>query len=164
MSETNELLARELRALRGRVAALEAVELPAIASGTWTPAFLGTGTAGTFTYAGQSGVWARIGRRVVVHAYVQISAIGGAPTGNMRISGLPLTVASVGMDFSLAIGWADRINTSASVVQLTALALLGTTQIGLFEAFDNAAVAALPAANFTNASAGLELSGEYWTT
>lgn len=130
------------------------------AAGSWTPVIAGTTIAGTFTYVGQVGRYVRIGSQVMIHGYVQISAIGVAPTGNMIITGLPFTSANV-LDYSLSIGFMDNINTSANIVQLTALVRINTAEIWLGEAFDNAAWARFPAANFTNASAGIEVSGVY---
>lgn len=154
---------QQIRDLADRLERLRKAD-KGVATGTWTPAFQGTGTAGTFTYAanGQTGVYTRIGNQVFIHCYVQISAISVAPTGSMQITGLPLTAANITtVDFSLAIGFMDNINTSANVVQLTALVRLNTTVIWLGESFDNLAWARYPAANFTNASAGLEISGFY---
>lgn len=131
------------------------------ATGTWTPTFRGSTIAGTFTYTGQVGSYTRIGNQVFVHAYVQISAISVAPTGSMVIAGLPFTVVNNVQDYSLAIGFMDNINTSTNIVQLTALARVNTTDIWLGESFDNAAWARFPATNFTNALAGIEVSGSY---
>ena len=130
-------------------------------SGTWTPAFTGTTIAGTFTYLGAVGLWTRFGNNIFIHAYVQISAISVSPTGNMTITGLPYTADNLGVDFSLAIGFASNINTSANIVQLTAIVRLNTARIDLYEAFDNVASTQYPAANFTNANAAIELSGVY---
>jgi hypothetical protein len=162
MSDPAFDIVRQLRGLENRIGRTETIERPGV-SGTWTPAFVGTGTAGTFTYVanGQAGVWSRFGDQCMIHAYVQISAITVAPTGNIQISGLPFTAANVGMDFSLSLGFISNINYTNTAFQLCALALLNTARIGLFESFDNAAAAAYPAANFTNANAALELSGVY---
>lgn len=129
--------------------------------GVWTPAFTGTTIAGTFTYGAQTGVYTRIGNQVFMHAFIAISAIAVAPTGNMSITGLPFTAASVGMDFSITFGYLHNINVSAAIIQLTGFVQLATARILLMESFDNAAAAQYPAANFTNAGAAIELSGVY---
>jgi hypothetical protein len=162
----------QMRALQRKVGQTEVKEIPGgitgfstfYDTGTWTPAYQGTTIAGTFTYVanGQTGRYTRIGNQVFIHCYVQISAISVAPTGNMQITGLPFTAANIStVDFSLAIGFMDRINTSANVIQLTALVRLATTVIWLGESFDNLAWARFPAANFNNGNEGLELSGFY---
>lgn len=60
--------------------------------GTWTPTIIGSSTAGTGTYAAQSGFYTRIGQQVTVLCYVEWSAHTG--TGVMRISGLPFEIAN----------------------------------------------------------------------
>ena len=162
---------RRLQADDARLRQTETREVPGnipgftsfYATGTWTPAFQGTAIAGTFTYpaSSQIGVWTRIGNQVFVHGYVQISAIAVAPTGSMQITGLPFTAANALVDSSLAIGLMDNINTSAGIVNFMAMVRLNTTVVWLSESFDNAAWARYPAANFTNAAAGMELSGSY---
>lgn len=61
--------------------------------GTWTPTFVGSVTAGVFTYTFQVGTYLRIGNLVTFHARVAISAIGTPPVGAMVISGLPFAAA-----------------------------------------------------------------------
>jgi hypothetical protein len=57
--------------------------------GTWTPAIIGSTTAGTGTYSGRTGTYTKIGRMVYVRAEIEWSAHTG--TGNMYINGLPFT-------------------------------------------------------------------------
>ena len=57
--------------------------------GTWTPAIIGSTTAGTGTYSGRSGTYTKIGRMVYVRAEIEWTAHTG--TGNMYINGLPFT-------------------------------------------------------------------------
>lgn len=160
--------AKQLRNLQRQIEQTRTIERPGAsgfdsfyATGTWTPAFAGTTVAGTFTYNGQVGFYTRIGNQVLVHGFVSISAIAVNPTGNMIITGLPFTAANVGLDFSVALGYVHNINTSANIVQLTAIVRLNSTQIWLGEEFDNAAWTQFPAANFTNAAAAIELSAVY---
>jgi hypothetical protein len=56
---------------------------------TWTPAIIGSTTAGTGTYSGRSGTYTKIGRMVYVRAEIEWTAHTG--TGNMYINGLPFT-------------------------------------------------------------------------
>lgn len=131
-------------------------------TGSWTPAFVGTGTAGTFTYVNQIGRYTRISNQVVIHASIRISAIAVAPVGNMTITGLPLTSANVtNLNYSLTFGYIDNFNYAANAIDLLAVVAPNTTVINLYESFDNAAIAAVPAANFTNANCWLMLSGVY---
>ena len=70
------------------------VENTYFAIGTFTPILIGSGTAGTFTYSLQAGLYTRIGNIVFVSGHIAISAISVAPTGNMSIGGLPFTAGS----------------------------------------------------------------------
>jgi hypothetical protein len=148
--------------LSRRVIELERAEAGIV--GTFTPAFTGTGTAGTFTYVAgrQDGSYLRIGNVVLFALEVNISAISVAPTGNMTISGLPFT-AGGNQDGSVSFGLIANLDFSANCVQLTGLIVSGTAVIDLREVFDNAGSTAYPAANFTNANAQLRLTGMYWT-
>jgi hypothetical protein len=60
--------------------------------GTWTPVVSGSSTAGTGTYSIQAASYSKIGNRVLFSAYIVYSAHTG--TGNMRIGGLPFTIAN----------------------------------------------------------------------
>lgn len=158
MSELDVL--KQLTQYQRTLDQVQVIERPGI-TGSWTPAFVGTSTAGTFTYTAQIGRWMRVSNQIFIHAIVGISAIAVAPVGSMYISGLPFTAANIGMDYSLSLGFVGDINYSATAKELTALVRLNATEIWLGESFDNAAWARFPAANFTNANATLELSGFY---
>jgi hypothetical protein len=150
-----------------RLAALEkwrddmaSVERSILSSGTFTPTFLGTGTAGTFTYSSQVGIYRRENDKVTIYVEVGISAIAVAPTTNMRIAGLPIAAAA-GANYSLAIGTISNLDYPAGMLELTAFVEGGQSYIVLAYARDNAATLAYPAASFTNASALLRLAGSY---
>ena len=57
--------------------------------GTWTPDIYGASTAGTATYAGngQVGTYTKIGNRVYITAWVDVT--GHTGTGSMEMNGLP---------------------------------------------------------------------------
>jgi hypothetical protein len=61
----------------------------------FTPVAYGTTDAGAGTYTAQSGFYTRIGR--VVHFTITIGWSAHTGTGNLRISGLPFTVGTVGV-------------------------------------------------------------------
>lgn len=79
---------------------LERLEKPDIggANGSWTPAFTGSGTAGTFTYDTNStgGSYTVENGRVTIDGRLRITAISVAPTGDLRITGLPYTGIAAG--------------------------------------------------------------------
>jgi hypothetical protein len=62
--------------------------------GTWTPTFVGSGTAGTGqTYSLQIGSYERVGRQVTARFILTASSLGTA-AGNLILAGLPLTSVS----------------------------------------------------------------------
>jgi len=127
------------------------------ASGTFTPAFTGSGTPGTFTYSGQSGRYTRVGNLCYVRIYLEVSAVSVAPTGDLNVTGLPFTsAASFG---ALAVGYLNSFNLTANCVQLTAYVEASSTLIRLMEVFDNAGTTRFPAASFQ--PSGIILSGAY---
>jgi hypothetical protein len=133
------------------------------ASGTWTPTFAGTGTAGTFTYtANRYGRYVRMGQVVTVFGRVIISAISVAPTGVMLISGLPFTPVNTSNQFGTAcFGNISNFNYAAGALDLCGLIQPNEAFIRLIESFDNAASASTPAANFTNAACDLIFTASY---
>jgi hypothetical protein len=82
--------------------------------GTFTPTIIGTTTAGTATYGGgQSGLYTKIGRMVYVSIYLSYS--GGTGTGDLRIAGLPFTIAAADVP-SFSIGaMSDIVLTALNV-------------------------------------------------
>jgi hypothetical protein len=130
-------------------------------TGTWTPAFSGTGTAGTFTYTGaRSGGYVRTGEIVIAHGRIAISAISVAPTGNMRITGLPVTSAAAQL-WSVVFSYVSNLDFSANAIQLAGYVANSGTTIDMHEVFDNAAIGAYPAAIFTNANTDLIFTAIY---
>jgi len=58
---------------------------------TFTPAFAGSSTAGTFTYSQQRGHYTRVENLCFFRIYLEVSAVSVAPTGDLNITGLPFT-------------------------------------------------------------------------
>lgn len=92
-------------------------------SGTFTPTFGGSTTNGTFGYAQQIGRSVRVGPLLYVNIILQASSMAVAPTGNLRINGLP--VAPV-VNTALAIGY----QTEATIA--TGIANIGLTYIEFY--------------------------------
>lgn len=132
------------------------------AEGSWTPAFAGTGTAGSFTYGSErNGRYTRIGNIVHIRAYVVISAISVSPTTNLIITGLPFAAELSTVIYSaLAVGYIYNFNLSAGSLGITAYVNPNTTNILLLEYFDDAGAVALPAGALKTTS-GIILSGAY---
>lgn len=131
------------------------------AQGTWTPAFSGTLTLGSYTYAAQQGFYTRIGNIVHVYGRIAISAIAVAPTGVMVIFNLPFTCsATTGAFGAVSWGYVSNLNLTAAAY-LTGLINTGESQIRLEENFDNGASGGLPAGNFTNTGCDITFFGSY---
>jgi hypothetical protein len=78
--------------------------------GTFTPSIQGNTTAGTASYTAQQASYTKIGRQVTVSVYMA-GTFSVAPTGTVRINGLPFTTGAGGINnFSAvksALGWMD---------------------------------------------------------
>ncbi len=157
----NEPILYDLRRLRAEVDGLLLRETPRYVTGTWTPTYFGDGTAGVFTYSTQQGIYIRIEDLVYVRGRVTISAIGTPPVGNMGIAGLPFTISATAPSGTAVFGYISNFNNAASAIQLTGLFAAGTTNLLLYESFDNGGAVQVPAANFNNASCDLIFSGVY---
>jgi hypothetical protein len=70
-----------------QAASADANTLDDYEEGTWTPTAVGGTTAGTTTYAVQSGRYTKIGNLVTVHFTIEYTATTG--TGSLLIGGLP---------------------------------------------------------------------------
>lgn len=166
MPMNNDLI-RKLRTQGRRLGRTEAKAGPLYLEGQgstpeWTPAFAGTGTAGTFTYSVQVGYYTRIGRLVFIQFFVSISAIGTPPTTNMVITGLPITPSSAtNSHHGVAFTTISNFNYTNTAFELTGRIPPSDPRIFLFESFDNAVTVNAPAANFTNAACDLRGIGFY---
>lgn len=101
--------------------------------GTWTPAFTGSGTAGTGqTYTLQVGSYEVCGRSVTAHFSLQASSLGTA-AGNIQLSGLPFTAANTANDFgSCFIAIYSSTGLAASNVGLGGLITANTALANIF--------------------------------
>jgi hypothetical protein len=160
MTETDPII-YELLELREELRELLRAERAREETGTFTPIYLGSTIAGTFTYTSQFGFYRVIDDLVFFWGTVAISAFSVAPTGTMSISGLPYTAdATAGNTSSAYFGGISNIDLSANAIQL--IGDITGTAIRLIEVFDNAANAILPAAQFdNNADASIRFAGFY---
>ena len=100
-----------------QVASSNANTLDDYEEGTWTPAFRGSSTAGSYTLSVNSGgaTYTKIGRQVTVNAAFNITAVGSAGTGYAQVTGLPFTNAGqfsgscyfANVDLDAACVWCD---------------------------------------------------------
>lgn len=120
----------------------------------FTPVVIGTTTAGTGTYTTQLGFYARWANMVFIQIFLAWTAHTG--TGNMRISGLPITAANNGMNVPLAISW-NNITLLAAANKILPEVLPNTTVILLSE-IGSGALSALP----MDTAGTIKLSGFYF--
>lgn len=78
---------------------------PTYTAGTWTPAISTDATPGTPAYTVQVGSYEQIGRLVTARFSITLSGWTGSPTGNVTITGLPVTSASTANDFGGCFVW-----------------------------------------------------------
>lgn len=145
---SDEQSARKITDILARLDQLEALSKLNYAKGTWTPAFQGAVTAGTFTYSTQSGRYTRVGNIVFARCRLIIATIPVAPAGGMRITGLPYTVFNTIAAGDCAIGVISNYNFTAGAIQLTATPVANQSYIELYEVFDAAGTVGAPSAGF----------------
>lgn len=150
-----------LAGLDKRLERLEKIERPASAFSTFTPTYLGSGTAGVWTYSVQVGRYIRLGSIVFITIDLQAATRPTPPTGNAFIAGLPFTAVNVSNDLpSLAIGQFDGTLTGT---QLGAVVVAGTTTLAFIEipagggANNNLVATALTATCFTRLAGWYEV-------
>lgn len=130
-------------------------------TGTWTPAFIGTTIAGTFTYTTRIGRYRRIDDMVWIVGRVRISAISVNPTGNIQISGLPYTVnASVNGVGTIGYYGNVPVPTNGNG-DLSLIATSSGTVLALYFKRTISGFSLYPAASFTDAAADIIFSVVY---
>jgi hypothetical protein len=81
--------------------------------GTWTPAVIGSTTAGTATYSIRNGRYTKIGN--VVHFELYVDYTGGTGAGNFRVDGLPFSPSTSNPTYTaVTIGYLNNIPLSAN--------------------------------------------------
>lgn len=155
-----------LRALKGidrRIGQTEVKEVPLYETGTFTPVYQGTGTAGVWTYSLQIGRYIRLGNAVLITIDIQSATRPTPPTGNARITGLPFTAVNVtNAHHGLALGQFDGVITGT---QLCPIVLPNTTTLGFIEipagggANNELVATALGATTLTRLSGYYEIEG-----
>lgn len=132
------------------------------ATGTFTPTFQGSGTAGTWTYNLQAGFYTRIGNRVLFSLSINAATRPVAPTGNARIVGLPFTSSAVANSDSVVSISFDALTLSGTIVQLVGQITTSVAYIDFLEPRGTAPVAAaFLAATGLTATAFIRASGSY---
>lgn len=125
---------------------------------SWTPVITGSTVAGAGTYTLQFGRYTQIGKAVFIDCEITWTAHTG--TGNMLLTGLPLTVRNVASYVPLAHINTSDINFPAGTIQINGEFTLNTTQMALVTTRDNNTNLSVA----MDASGTLKMSGFYITT
>jgi len=132
--------------------------------GTFTPAITGTSVApDSVTYTRQQGQYLKIGQLVFISFEIILSAFTlGSGAGNLRISGLPFTVANFNSNFSQCMSvHVENVNlTTTTPVQIAACTENNTTTMVIRESQDNGAGAFTPLSGI-GASSIIRVTGTY---
>lgn len=116
--------------------------------GTFTPAVTTDGTVGTPAYTLQQGSYERIGRQVSGRLIILLSGWTGSPTGNVSISGLPLTSANVSNDFGGAMAFSYTVFGLAALSVGIGGVINPNTSAVILKQYSNTAGSAITAAQF----------------
>ena len=107
--------------------------------GTWTPAIVGSTTAGTYTPTTVQGAYTKVGRQVTAHLYFNSFSASTGGAGHLKITGLPFAYA-LGTQANTHVNTSNLNTTNASPLGLTVAAVSSGTDTGLMilENLDNA--------------------------
>lgn len=135
-----------------------------VAPTSWTPTLRGSGTAGTPTYTTQVGRYQRIGGVIYFMCKVVWTAISGSPTGNLIITGLPVTsVNTTGVDCALSVLYVNIDFQSTNLdTQLMAQVPQNSTTIEFYSSKDDAAATPILASTATTGTRQLFVTGMYF--
>jgi len=117
--------------------------------GSWTPAYFSTdGNLVVGGYTLQFGRYVKIGKMCQVNGGIQTSSISTVGTGQVRISGLPYTVANISSGYAAGtIGYATNFTT---VTPQACLAAPNETDVRLYGQASASALTSLNANIFTS--------------
>ena len=100
--------------------------------GFWIPVVEGSGTPGSHTLSVKVGRYTRIGNTVIFYGRIVITALDGAMTGVVSITGLPYTASNVGNLFS-AVTIGDMVNMGSNPGALSGRIDFNTAKVLLFK-------------------------------
>lgn len=131
-------------------------------AGTFTPAFEGGTTAGTWTWTTQTGYYVRHGNMCFVSIRLRPATIADSPTGYLKLTGLPFTAAATPATqfmpaFCSGLSW----ETNMTQVQCNIVA--SSTTGSLYGSYNNGTSAIIPVGNIA-ASDDVRITGWYQIT
>lgn len=131
--------------------------------GTWTPIIGGTGGQSGQTYASQVGRYVKIGQKVHVQGYAQLSA-KGTITSQVVIKGLPFTSENTTVQYAVCtVFWQSTVTSYVSMVGLLRPNTTQVEPLALTAAAVDSVSTTLATANVGN-STGFGFTITYVTT
>jgi hypothetical protein len=131
-----------------QVAIADANNLDDYEEGTWTPGIKFAASTAGITYSSQAGTYTKIGRQVTVNGFFSLTSKGTA-AGAASITGLPFTIANTSGNYS---GLSLRFNVITYTGQMTGLALINDTSVGLEQTSEAGVLSDILNTNFANNS------------
>lgn len=128
--------------------------------GTWVPVVSGSTTPGSNGYAVQVGRYTRIGRMVFFTATISLFSKDAAMSGQIRITGLPVSAAATGCAQGCDIGSVGGVTLATGYTMLTAQIDSGAGYIRLMQAGSGQFVNVIQAAD-VSATFAITISGSY---
>jgi hypothetical protein len=128
-------------------------------TGTWTPTYKGSTTAGTWTYSNRLGYYARIGPLVFFSARITTSASSGSPTGNWLIDGLPYTCVNA----CSAYGSWSNITYGGSVTQISPQVAGGQKYLTWTGVYSGGTWSTMTVSLVSSGTKDVQISGMYYT-
>src|SRR5579863_1736423 len=131
-------------------------------TGTWTAAIVGSGTAGTFSYANQTGYYEKMGRHVSARVLMNVSGTSISPTGNLTITGLPFLANSASGDYGIcSFGFVSNLTLDTNYLSFSGYVASGANVITPVENGSARGAQQLAAANLSNSTPMFMLDCEY---
>lgn len=128
--------------------------------GVWVPSLIGSSVAGDQGYAVQVGRYTRIGRMVFFTATISLFSKDAAMSGQIRITGLPVSAAATGCAQGCDIGSVGGVTLATGYTMLTAQIDSGADYIRLMQAGSGQFVNVIQAAD-VSATFAITISGSY---
>lgn len=116
----------------------------------------------SFVYSTQVGRYFEEPGRVFITIEIIVTISWTTASGNLRITGLPISAASIPSRHPLTVARVDNINTSSTAVSVTAAVVANNTFAYLYQNRDNASSSAIGTAELASGTQYLmEISGTY---
>jgi hypothetical protein len=131
-----------------QVASASANNLDDYEEGTWTMGLAFGGASVGVTYGGNTGTYTKIGRKVTITGYMNLTS-KGTSTGNARITGLPFTSGSNASFFGVPSLF---LTLTTFTGQFTGLLLNSSNTININQITNLGVESALTDVNFSNSS------------